>query len=203
MYKHLYENFKHWFHEGKGHVFFYSDPHFSDEKTIAFRKKKNSYISDEEQIKRINSRVGKYDTIVFLGDIGDIKPISYIKGYKVLILGNHDKGITNYRREKVTISTEDKTYIFSDNKLFDEVYEGCLTISDKIILSHEPVNFPYALNIHGHKHDLPQYYDSTHINMCAEAIDYIPIPLNQIIKKGFSGIVNIHDAVRKERRSNL
>lgn len=30
------------------------------------------------------------------------------------------------------------------------MYEGPLCVSDKIILSHEPLNIPYMLNIHGH-----------------------------------------------------
>ena len=193
MYHHLYESFKHWFHDNKGQVLFYSDPHFGDTKSAEFRKTHNTYISDSEQLKRINSQIGKYDTIVFLGDIGDTDLIRKIKGYKVLILGNHDKGISNYRRDKVTVSTEDAIYTFYDNKLFDEVYEGCLTISDKIILSHEPIEFPYAINIHGHRHDLPQYYDSMHINVCAETIGYKPISLKQIVKRGFSKVKNIHD----------
>ena len=31
-----------------------------------------------------------------------------------------------------------------DNKLFDEVYTGSLFIGEKLLLSHEPINFPFA-----------------------------------------------------------
>ena len=57
-------------------------------------------------------------------------------------------------------------------------------ISDKILLSHEPVNFPYALNIHGHCHALPCQYDAEHINVVAEAINYTPISLKEIVESG-------------------
>lgn len=30
MYKNLYDNFAHWYHNNMGTVYFYSDPHFND-----------------------------------------------------------------------------------------------------------------------------------------------------------------------------
>ena len=199
MYKGLYDNFSHWFHDGKGTVWFYSDPHFADEDVKYFRGE--DHISDEEQIKRINSKIGKYDTLIILGDIGDTEWVKKIRGYKVLVIGNHDSGANNYKRVKqeITINNgsspidEGKKVIFYDNHLFDEVYEGALIVSEKLILSHEPVDYPFAFNIHGHTHDLPQRYDDTHWNMCAEAIDYTPVPLNQIIKSGvLKNVTSIH-----------
>ena len=134
--KHLYPCFQHW----PGTVWFYSDPHFGDAQLKQYRKG----ITDEEQVKRINSKVGKNGTIVFLGDIGDLEFVRKIKGYKVLIMGNHEKGATNYQR-KVEILEQEYFNPYcsiikkqNDNKLFDEVYEGTLQISPKIILSHEP-----------------------------------------------------------------
>lgn len=94
MYKHLYDNFKHWYHGGS--VYFYSDPHFADEEMKYLRK---NYIGDDEQVKAINKKIGKNDTIIFLGDIGDTEFIKKIRGYKVLIMGNHDKGATCYKRK--------------------------------------------------------------------------------------------------------
>lgn len=93
MYKGLYDKFSNWFRGGN--IWLYSDPHFGDKDMKEVRK---NYISDEEQIKRINSKVGKNDTIIFLGDIGNIECIKKIRGYKVLFMGNHDKGATNYKR---------------------------------------------------------------------------------------------------------
>ena len=158
MIKHLYDKFQDWYKGGT--IYFYSDPHFSDEEMKYLRK---NYIGDEEQIKRINSKIGKKDTIVFLGDIGNSTKIGQIRGYKVLIMGNHEAGASKYK------------------EYFDEVYEGPLFISDKLLLSHEPIDFPYALNIHGHDHSKSYFQDDFHINLCAEHIDYTPVPLKKII----------------------
>lgn len=168
MFKNLYDNFAHWFHDGRGTVYFYSDPHFNDPEMVHLRK---NYIGDEEQIKRINSKIGKYDTLVVLGDVGDIEWVRKIRGYKVLVMGNHDAGATNYKG------------------IFNEVYEGALMIAPNIILSHEPVNFPFAVNIHGHDHS--NWYPGG-INMCAEHIDYTPVPLKYFVEKGMLKAPDIH-----------
>ena len=89
----LYDCFKHW--SERGTVWLYSDTHFGDS-DLKHRP------SDEEQIKRINSKVGKYDTIIFLGDVGDLNAVRQIRGYKVLVAGNHDAGRTNYERQIIT-----------------------------------------------------------------------------------------------------
>lgn len=217
----LYPAFKNWNKE-KGNIWLYSDPHFNDKDQDKLRP---NYIGDDEQVKRINSKVGKYDTIIFLGDIGDISFIRKIKGYKVLIKGNHDKGASNYKRkkrttciakdgrnnqfddvlswaaynfpkDKITVKNDlnDFWEVNTDNCLFDEVYEGAVIISPNIILSHEPIsNFPYAINIHGHDHSNTSFKDNLHINLCAELINYTPVSLGDIIKRGFSKYtIDIH-----------
>jgi calcineurin-like phosphoesterase family protein len=178
---------------------------------------RKNYIGDEEQIKRINSKIGKYDTLVVLGDVGDIEWVRKIRGYKVLVMGNHDMGATKYKRRvmhqhyyrskeealqmakelyppfyKVTVkemSHGGDWEIFADNCLFDEVYEGALMIAPNIILSHEPVNFPFAISIHGHDHS--NWYQGG-INMCAEHIDYTPVPLKDLVEKGMLKAPDIH-----------
>ena len=80
-----------------------------------------------------------------------------------------------------------------DNKLFDEVYEGPLFISDRILLSHEPIEYPFALNIHGHDHSNRELTTSPHLNVCAEHIGYTPVCLSTLIKNGaLKDISNIH-----------
>lgn len=187
MYKHLYDKFKDWHHGGS--IWLYSDPHFSDEEMKYIRK---NYIGDEEQVKRINSKVGKNDTLIILGDIGSIEPIRQLHGYKVLIMGNHDLGASNYKRVKQEITINDgnslidegKKVTFYDNYLFDEVYEGPLFISNRILLSHEPIDLPFAFNIHGHDHSSIHQKDRMHCNVCAECIDYTPINLKWIVECG-------------------
>jgi len=179
MYKGLYDCFAHWFNGGQ--VYFYSDPHFSDPEMQYIRK---DYIGDEEQIKRINSRVSKRDTLVILGDIGDPTWVKKIRaGRKVLVMGNHDVGATKYK------------------EYFDEVYEGALTIAEKVILSHEPIEVPGMFNIHGHTHGLPLHPTDKSWNVCAENIDYIPICWKEIVKSGMIGdTLSIHRlAINKQK----
>lgn len=210
MIEQLYKCFQHWSEEGT--VWVYSDPHFNDEEASGYGR-----ISDEEQLQKINSKVGKNDTILLLGDVGDVEFVRKIKGYKVLICGNHDLGASNYQRARTYLKydfekyskeeiikslrnlhpgysiTIDEQYdlthspfhywmVTIDNKLFDEVYTGPLFIGEKLLLSHEPIDFPFALNLHGHCHNGQQ--NTNHINCCSNVINYTPISLNQICKSG-------------------
>lgn len=199
MYKHLYDKFKNWY-DNNATIYLYSDPHFSDHEMPDIR---TNYISDEEQVKRINSKVGKNDVLIILGDVGNIEWVKKIRGYKVLVMGNHDSGYSNYIK-CMNINVEDnrifdkvkkQTTEVRNRGLFDEVYEGPLIISEKIILSHEPVDFPFMLNIHGHTHNAKYKVDANHLCVCAEHIDYTPVRLNDIIK---SGILKKIDSIHRE-----
>ena len=113
-------------------------------------------------------------------------------------MGNHEKGASNYKRQKLYDLKEDNcTYkCVEDNRLFDEVYEGPLMINEKIILSHEPImNLPrYLYNIHGHDHNIT-YIDNRHLNVCAdnELLSYKPLNLLSLIKNGLtSKVTSIH-----------
>ena len=170
MIESLYAPFQKWTETGT--LWIYSDPHFADPEMIHLRK---NYIGDDEQIMRINSKVGRKDTIIFLGDIGDEEKIRKIRGYKVLIMGNHDKGATKYE------------------ELFDEVYSGPLFIAEKLLLSHEPISLPFAFNIHGHDHSNWDAGMKNHMNVCAEHIDYTPVNLTRELKRGLlSKVETIH-----------
>ena len=219
MIKHIYDELaKRWYRGGS--IFIYSDTHFNDAEVSTIRK---NYIGDLEQVKRINSKVGKNDTIIFLGDIGDIEFIKKIRGYKVLVMGNHDKGASNYKRvikkeikydfdfdydiytngKKVqsegwvVIDSSEGGLTFErvaeDNHLFDEVYEGPIMISDKVILSHEPISLPsFMFNIHGHDHS-GSTKQINHLNVCAELIDYTPVCLKSIFEGGYlKNVTSIH-----------
>ena len=156
-------------------VWLYSDPHFGDEDLRAGMPNRPS---DEEMVKMINACVGRKDTIIFLGDIGDIEYAHKIRGYKVLICGNHDVGHTVY------------------NEAFDEVYSGPLMIGEKLLLSHEPVDIPWAFNIHGHIHDPKHKNDEHHFNVCSDAIGYKPINMNQLMAK--SGILSKTESIHRQ-----
>lgn len=186
-----------------------------------------NWISVDEQVDRINKLAHKNDTLIILGDVGEIKNIYRLKaGYKVLIMGNHDTGRSNFERKIITkrfskdmytrenalnkmkedypdceysVSEEydfhspfESWVISADNKLFDEVYEGPLCISEKIILSHEPINLPYFVNIHGHDH-AGKFRDGKNLNVAANVCNYTPINLKNEIKNGLlANVLSIH-----------
>ena len=80
MLKYLYEPFKKW--SDGGQVWVYSDPHFEDNDCKLMSE---DWPTPQEQIVKINSKVGKNDTIIILGDIGNPEYIKQIKGYKVML----------------------------------------------------------------------------------------------------------------------
>lgn len=232
MIEQLYKCFQRW--SEKGAVWVYSDPHFCDEEMDTYGR-----ISDEEQLQKINSKVGKNDTIIILGDVGNVEFVRKIKGYKVLVCGNHDLGASNYQRKieyfKFDIEKSSKESVIKwaketypecaievyegydvshapfhfwavkvDNKLFDEVYTGPLFIGEKLLLSHEPIDFAFALNLHGHCHSGKS--DTHHINCCSNVINYEPVNLNQICKSGIlKNIDSLHritidDATKRKKK---
>ena len=225
----LYKCFQHW--SAGGSVYIYSDPHFEDSDCKIMDA---AWPTPAEQIAKINAKVHKGDTLIILGDIGNPEYIKKIKaGYKILISGNHDAGLTNYKKTvtheikeifaecvdeekyEIDVAIERKSfhkYLYEkypyakiniqeryefhspfhffdatiDDNLFNEVYGGPLFISDKILLSHEPIDIPFGLNIHGHVHDglggLSK--DNSKYNVCSNCINYEPQNLSEIIKSG-------------------
>lgn len=94
----IYDSFQHW---GEKHqtVWIYSDPHFNDDELAGGIKGRPSA---EEQVKRINAKCGRRDCLIVLGDVGDVEYVRQLRAeYKVLVMGNHDAGSTNYKREIV------------------------------------------------------------------------------------------------------
>ena len=147
-----------------------SDLHFTeDDLKEAFPNRP----SDEELVRRINAKVGRKDLLIVLGDVGNVEFVKQLRGTKILIMGNHDSGRTNYE------------------PYFKEIYEGALIIGEKLILSHEPIDISWAYNIHGHDHAGNIRPD--HKNVCADVIDYEPINFNQWLREGHtSRIETIH-----------
>lgn len=238
MEKHLYKTFAdRWYHGGQ--VYFYSDPHFGDldcyiRRGLIVRTPDKTYARyndeigpeytesavgalvhelDMMQVDHINRTCHKNDTLVMLGDVGDPKYVAMLKvGNKVLIMGNHDKGETNYERviqkeqkwdwEIKSLCDHDMKAFYAerwirlygiegatrfervvfDNRLFDEVYPGRLFISDKILLSHEPISINGVVNFHGHDH---AYNDG--FCFAAEHIHYTPVCFKHLVEKGFLG----------------
>ena len=109
--------------QDKQTIWIYADPHFGDSELAAAYPNRPS---DKEHIKRINSKVGKKDVLIILGDCGDPAMCAKLRGYKILIMGNHDAGRTNY--EKKIISRKFPKKLFQKSEALDEmkrIYPGC------------------------------------------------------------------------------
>ena len=173
MIESLYTPFRHWSETGS--VYILSDTHFDDPDCRLMDPK---WISPQEQIDIIRKLVHKTDTFIHLGDVGNGEYLSQVKAKKkILLLGNHDR-----RNDYLD--------------LFDEIYTGPLFISDRILLSHEPVyGLTWCLNIHGHDHNRSEKYhpNCRHLNLAANVCSYTPVSLGKMIKEGMlAGIDSIH-----------
>lgn len=220
----LYQPFQHWGESGTTWII--SDTHFDDPDLIhAYADRPSA----EEQVRRINAKAGRADTLIALGDVGDVSYVRQLRAkYKILVIGNHDAGASNYKRQIITKKFDQDEYqkhealdemkrlypncsysikegcglfpplfyweVSADNRLFDEVYTGPVMISEKLLLSHEPINMiPWVFNIHGHVHDRRVKNNGNHFNVCADVIGYEPINFNQWMKQGhLANIVSVH-----------
>lgn len=155
-------------------IYLISDTHFGEDD---LKQAYPNRPSDEELLAAINAKVGKKDILIHLGDVGSIDFAKRLKGYKILIAGNHEKGMTAYQ------------------DAFQEIYEGPLCVGEKLILSHEPIpNLNWAVNLHGHVHSPYAKSDKWHYNINPDATGfYEPIHLGQWLKAGpLANIESLH-----------
>lgn len=157
--------------------YIYSDPHFNHERIIKYVERPFDTIEEmnEYLIEEYNKVVTEYDKVYILGDFGfgrkeDVASIvKRLNGYKVLILGNHDR--MHGRNWWIDVG-------------FDEVHKDPILIRKKFLLSHEPLEFitPSSfINLHGHTHDSGDISDY-HLNMCVEKTGYRPMLIQNIEK---------------------
>lgn len=129
MIANLYDNFKHWSRSGS--VYLISDPHFNDEKSLLMNP---NWMPAEQYLDILNKTVYKSDTLICLGDCGDITYFPKLKaGYKVLIKGNHDdKGYSYYQRKEEILYFDKLEYTQSSlrQKLTNEYPNYKFNIAD-------------------------------------------------------------------------
>lgn len=145
--------------------YFISDTHFGHKNLLKFERFEFEDINEHDEfiINSINSRVKLTDTLYILGDVGNPEMIRRLNGYKILIMGNHDK----------RPSQEYLSY-------FSQVYEHPIYINKRLVLSHEPIQVNQdVLNVHGHLHG-SKLFSCNHFNISAKLIDYIPVDLQTI-----------------------
>jgi calcineurin-like phosphoesterase family protein len=156
-----------------GNIYVISDLHLDHNNLAIHRGFCNSDEHDSHIINNWNNTVKKGDTVYILGDIcmekkEGYKILSTLKGYKKVILGNHDMpqhvpellkyvnwvgGV--YRYKKVAWLTH---FPIHPTELYDKI------------------------NIHGHIHE-KNIEDDRYINVSCEQINYTPQLLNSILDK--------------------
>lgn len=175
--------------------FFISDHHIAHVNVIQFCNRPFSNVGemDEFLLETHNRIVRPSDHVTFLGDVtmrrgsrADqewfVKEIKKYHGHKRLHLGNHDHFPI-------------KTYLEAG---FEKIYA---TWQDEngILYSHIPVHprsMGFAIaNVHGHIHNNPNFEPviqvdknqriryKPYINVCVEALDYMPISHEDLIKR--------------------
>ena len=155
-----------------------ADTHFGHEAVIRYESRPfpNSNDMDSALIGNWNRKVSSHDKIFVLGDFSfhnaeNTKAIvKKLRGYKILVMGNHDTGHSA------------KWWLEAG---FDEVCKYPIILDEFWILSHEPLyvnaHMPYA-NIFGHVHNRPEFKDLSQQTFCVsvERIGYAPIDFEEV-----------------------
>ena len=155
-----------------------ADPHFGHKNIIEYENRpfKSTEEMDEVMVTNWNNAVGKEDKVFVLGDFALANSektkmyVEMLNGYKILILGNHDRGYS---------------VSWWLDAGFDEVSAYPVIVDEWFMLSHEPLyvnqNMPYA-NIFGHVHGNPAYVDCSARSYCVsvERIGYTPVDFEEV-----------------------
>jgi len=157
--------------------FFTSDTHFGHKNIITFCSRPFETIDEmnDNLIKNWNDMVKPTDRVFVVGDVFLCKPkeaekyIKALNGYKILILGNHDR------------SPETMLSVGFDECHHKYTYE--MPNGASVLLQHYPIpellygNHEFL--IHGHVHDKPRFRGKK-VNVCTDIWGYKPIPLSVI-----------------------
>lgn len=160
-------------------TWFISDTHFNHKNIIAYQNRPFASVQEMNttMIENWNRTVSRKDEVFFLGDLSFKQNkdalrelIASLNGYKILLIGNHD------RRYSPEVWME---------LGFDEVYKYPIIYKDFFILSHKPLyineNMPYRC-IHGHLHSNVIQGEGSRLyyNVSVERINYTPVDFETI-----------------------
>jgi calcineurin-like phosphoesterase family protein len=159
-------------------VYIWSDLHLGHANIIEYGERPFRDV-DEMDTTLLNawrSKIKPKDVLINLGDFmfnpkkeSLTQTLHNLPGYKILILGNHDRG---------------KSFKWWMEAGFDEVYKYPIIYKDKYILSHEPIeideNMNY-INIHGHIHNKTTE-NKKQVNVSVEMLGYKPMLFEKIQK---------------------
>lgn len=161
-------------------TFVIADMHFDHANIIGYEHRPFRDVEhmNRELIQRWNNTVSKTDRIFVLGDVGFgnmarmQELVTQLQGYKILIMGNHDRG----RKPRRWMEAG-----------FDEVSRYPVILDEYIVLSHEPPSYfseatPYFY-IYGHVHGTDMYQTLTKNTACVSVKrwEYQPVELQHLL----------------------
>ena len=167
-------------------IWFSSDLHFFHDRAFIYEPRGFSSVEEMNEVllENFNKEISDSDQVYLLGDLmlgnteEGLKLLKSIKGFKWIIIGNHDTG----------------SRILKYNELFNcEVigYASLQTFSkrNRLYLSHYPTimgNFEEKKKtcLHGHTHskDKLQYIGNGCINVAVDAWDNKPVHMDEVLK---------------------
>ncbi len=166
-------------------IWIISDTHLNHENMLKFKRDDGTLVRDfhdvhhmnEIIIQNWNKLVKPQDKIYHLGDVymgsqqDADRLLSRLNGKKRLIVGNHD---CIYGKGNIL------------QKYFQKIYMWRVFREFNMTLTHVPIHESSFrggdYNVHGHIH----YKDSPsdkHINVCVEKTDYMPVNIEDVIRK--------------------
>jgi calcineurin-like phosphoesterase family protein len=164
-------------------VYFTSDPHFGHQNVIKYcnRPFKTSQEMDEEMIARWNSKIQRDDTVYIIGDFAFHQPIptgkilDRLNGSKILVYGNHDKGIKKHPELKAKfVKCVDYAEIYIDDQ-FIVMSHYAMLVWNK---SHHG-----SWMLHGHSHGALKYpYEGKILDMGVDAHNFYPLSFAEVKK---------------------
>lgn len=160
-------------------IYLIADLHFGHENIIKYEKRPfmNADEMNKVLINNWNQKVKKEDKVFVLGDVSFLDEektkeiVSSLNGYKILVLGNHDR---------------DKNINWWYQVGFNEVYKYPIIFDEFIVMQHEPPTYyndvtPFFY-IYGHVHSTELYQTITKQSacVCVERWNYTPVDIEEI-----------------------
>lgn len=168
----------------KSNLFFTSDTHFSQERTLELTRRPFTSIDDMDQtmINGWNKVVKNNDIVFHLGDFGNYSFLNKLNGKKVLILGNYEQkemeenfgnDFRKYKKYLVNLGFSaviQKDYLLNLPEFKEEVY-----------LTHKPIDCKKGMfNLFGHIHNLCKI-KRFGLNVGTDNYNFSPASLEDVI----------------------
>ena len=163
-------------------VFFISDTHFSQERTLELSRRPYANIEemDESMVFLWNHYISEGDTVYHLGDFGDPKFVDELNGDIFMVPGN-------YETDRIMSQLKKKGVEFLSRKSTISIRRGEDTY--KIDLVHEPLNATWEnFTLFGHVHG--QKFKRHGFNVGVDCNHFRPLSVDDILF--FKEAVEVH-----------